>query len=130
MALGTRGAFAGALVALVLCGCGPSRPLHLTGVDTGVDAGERDSGEREASQGDMGGGATDGHRDLPVPDFVCACANPCGNGSLDPGEQCDDGNKVGGDGCTPLCQIQDGWTCPVPGMPCIPDPNPDANPNP
>jgi cysteine-rich repeat protein len=27
----------------------------------------------------------------------------CGNGSLDPGEECDDGNTVGGDGCSALC---------------------------
>ena len=24
----------------------------------------------------------------------------CGNGVLDPGEQCDDGNKMAGDGCS------------------------------
>lgn len=27
----------------------------------------------------------------------------CGDGNLDPGEVCDDGNKVGGDGCSPDC---------------------------
>jgi len=33
----------------------------------------------------------------------------CGNGSLDPGEECDDGNGVSGDGCEPDCR----WTCEV-----------------
>ena len=34
-----------------------------------------------------------------------ACEKPgCGNGVLDPGEQCDDGNSDGGDGCTFTCQ--------------------------
>jgi len=27
----------------------------------------------------------------------------CGNGNLDPGEECDDGNTVSGDGCSALC---------------------------
>jgi thermitase len=30
----------------------------------------------------------------------------CGNGSPDPGEECDDGNVIGGDGCSPICQIE------------------------
>lgn len=30
----------------------------------------------------------------------------CGNGALDPGEQCDDGNTVGGDCCSPTCTFE------------------------
>jgi cysteine-rich repeat protein len=30
----------------------------------------------------------------------------CGNGIIDPGEECDDGNTLGGDGCDPNCQIE------------------------
>jgi cysteine-rich repeat protein len=30
----------------------------------------------------------------------------CGNGVLDPGEQCDDGNTIGGDCCSASCQIE------------------------
>jgi cysteine-rich repeat protein len=44
----------------------------------------------------------------------------CGNGVLDPGEQCDDGNRVNGDGCNAFCQIEARWDCPTPGEPCIP----------
>ncbi len=36
---------------------------------------------------------------------------PCGDGEVDPGEACDDGNLVGGDGCAADCSIIDG---PVP----------------
>ena len=51
----------------------------------------------------------------------------CGNGVLDPGEQCDDGvfplEKTGpsaiDDGCNAFCQIEAGWQCPTPGQPCI-----------
>jgi cysteine-rich repeat protein len=28
---------------------------------------------------------------------------PCGNGTLDPGEECDDGNRLDGDACTSTC---------------------------
>jgi cysteine-rich repeat protein len=28
---------------------------------------------------------------------------PCGNGALDAGEECDDGNEIAGDGCSPFC---------------------------
>jgi len=30
----------------------------------------------------------------------------CGDGELDEGEQCDDGNTVGGDGCSAICTIE------------------------
>lgn len=41
----------------------------------------------------------------------CASACPpapgtCGDGHLDPGEQCDDGNTVSGDGCSSTCQLE------------------------
>ncbi|MBI2636017.1 hypothetical protein HYW84_01700 [Candidatus Peregrinibacteria bacterium] len=32
------------------------------------------------------------------------CADLCGNGVVDPGEQCDDGNRVTGDGCSRFCE--------------------------
>jgi len=44
----------------------------------------------------------------------------CGNGILDPGEQCDDGNTNNGDGCSATCQIETGWQCPAPGQVCMP----------
>jgi len=49
-------------------------------------------------------------------DDVCivAVANPalCGNGVVDPGESCDDGNKTDGDGCTSTCVVE---ACPDSG---------------
>jgi cysteine-rich repeat protein len=36
-----------------------------------------------------------------------ADATLCGNGTLDPGEACDDGNTADGDGCSSTCQLED-----------------------
>jgi cysteine-rich repeat protein len=35
----------------------------------------------------------------------------CGNGILDTGETCDDGNSRNGDGCSSTCTIEVGWLC-------------------
>jgi len=45
-------------------------------------------------------GAGDGTVVVPPP--------PCGNGVTDPGEECDDGNRLNGDGCTWDCRIGSG----------------------
>jgi cysteine-rich repeat protein len=56
--------------------------------------------------------------------------NNCGNGLIDTGEYCDDGNTVSGDGCTG-CAIEPGWQCPVPGQFCSPIPvGADGGPGP
>lgn len=48
------------------------------------------------------------------------CVKPvCGNGTVEPGEQCDDANGVNADGCT-SCTLDVGWTCPTPGATCLP----------
>jgi len=40
------------------------------------------------------------------------CVSLCGNGVIDDGEECDDGNIVDGDGCSSTCTIESGgWTC-------------------
>jgi cysteine-rich repeat protein len=36
---------------------------------------------------------------------ICIVGN-CGNGLLDPGEQCDDGNILDADGCSHLCALE------------------------
>jgi len=35
----------------------------------------------------------------------------CGDGSVDATEECDDGNKAGGDGCSALCAVEACYTC-------------------
>jgi cysteine-rich repeat protein len=40
-----------------------------------------------------------------------ACDATCGDGNLDPGEECDDGNLAIGDGCSNTCSKEPGFTC-------------------
>lgn len=47
----------------------------------------------------------------------------CGDSLLSIGEECDDGNRVGGDGCSAACRIetnQNYWECDLIGAPCVP----------
>jgi cysteine-rich repeat protein len=50
-----------------------------------------------------------------VPDFDSFGAihflSLCGNGVLDVGEACDDGNVKSNDGCNATCQYEPGWNC-------------------
>jgi fibro-slime domain-containing protein len=40
-----------------------------------------------------------------------ACDVTCGNGNVEMGEECDDGNLAAGDGCSPTCATEPGFTC-------------------
>ena len=46
------------------------------------------------------------------------CFNTCGNGLINLGEQCDDGNSVSSDGCSGTCKNEPGWYCALPGTAC------------
>lgn len=47
-------------------------------------------------------------------------AGVCGDGEIDEGEACDDGNVAGGDGCAADCSaVEADYACPVPGMACV-----------
>ncbi len=35
----------------------------------------------------------------------------CGDGVVDAAEECDDGNLLDGDGCSPVCVAEPGWAC-------------------
>ena len=69
---------------------------------TGVDLGTGGTGASAGADGT--GGA--------VPAY-------CGNGVIDAGETCDDGNAGPGDGCSALCTTEQFFACPVPGEPCV-----------
>jgi cysteine-rich repeat protein len=93
--------------------------LWAVAIGLGCDARALDSGPQTsgggASSGSAGGVGAVGDGGISV-DALADQRPPvdglgglgralCGDGVLDPGEQCDDGNKNSGDGCSPLCQI-------------------------
>jgi cysteine-rich repeat protein len=64
-----------------------------------VDAALNDVGHRWCEGGTPG-----------APNAACPIVAWCGDGAVDPGEMCDDGGSVSGDGCSDACQ---GETCRV-----------------
>ncbi|WP_163867124.1 lamin tail domain-containing protein [Myxococcus eversor] len=61
--------------------------------------------------------------DDPVPN------NPvCGNGTVESGERCDDGNRTNGDGCENTCQLTPDAGVPDSGVPDAGPVDPDAGP--
>jgi cysteine-rich repeat protein len=59
--------------------------------------------------------------DVRMPQSSCR-VDTCGNGSIQAGEACDDGNVFDGDGCSGDCsRVETGYTCAVPGTPCVPN---------
>lgn len=50
-------------------------------------------------------------RICPSEPTVCTPLADCGNGLLDGGEDCDDGDTDDGDGCSRVCDVEDGWAC-------------------
>ncbi len=42
-----------------------------------------------------------------------SCAEPpeCGDADVESNEGCDDGGNLSGDGCSPLCTVEPGWSC-------------------
>ncbi len=93
---------------LIFAGCAGVKPMASTG--TGG------SGNGSGKGGSTGSG---GHITIDAGGVDLGDPTLCGNSMQDPGEKCDDGNKMGGDGCTPLCQIEKGWICPNVGQACM-----------
>lgn len=59
-----------------------------------------------------GNGNGDGNGDGPDAGTV---SESCGDGTLDPGEACDDGNTIDLDGCSATCEVE------TSGLPCAPN---------
>lgn len=53
----------------------------------------------------------------------------CGNSFIETDhEDCDDGNRNNGDGCDQGCHLEPGFSCPVPGQPCVAFPTATGTP--
>jgi fibro-slime domain-containing protein len=56
----------------------------------------------------------------PVPEMRDAEKTGCGDGKLQAGEVCDDGNSAPGDGCSADCHnVEQAFLCPAPGEACV-----------
>lgn len=82
-------------------------------------------GHRNVTSGGTSGGSALGPSNVggssltrTIDPWTLAGTN-CGNARLDPNEQCDDGNRIRGDGCTAICQVEPTFECPRVGQPCI-----------
>lgn len=42
---------------------------------------------------------------------VACSASECGNGEIEPGEECDDGDTAAGDGCSTTCEVESNYAC-------------------
>ena len=72
---------------------------------------QKPAGVDGSATGAGGTGLGGGSDARPGIDGITVITTMCGNGSVDVGELCDDGNKTPGDGCSVICQIPAGWSC-------------------
>jgi TonB family protein len=75
----------------------PAKKPAVAPIDTGNDAHDRDIGNEIT---DIDGPCLENCGEAPP------AAPVCGNGSLEVGEQCDDGNTLDGDGCSASCRTE------------------------
>lgn len=84
--------------------------------DGGAPAGE--AGETTGATSGVGGGSPGGSAGTPNGGTGGSKPVGCGDGQLDPDDQCDDANTDSGDGCSSSCRLEDGYTCDLVGSPC------------
>ena len=104
--LGVSSVVFGLTLGLLFGGCAGVKQTGTTGT------GGNGNGSGTGKGGSTG---TGGRVVFDAAGFEIGDPTKCGNGVHDDGESCDDGNQVGGDGCTPLCQVESGWICPQVG---------------
>ena len=104
------------LLAAMAIGC-EKRSLDPDG-GTGIIQPGTGNGGSAGGAGGPSTGSIDAWPDIPT--IILVEPRLCGNGHLDPGEECDDGNAAPLDGCSAVCQIECFETCGACGIvgPC------------
>ena len=112
-------------VLFVQCGGKPTITGSSSGSSGGhggasFEGGTGSGGIIGIGQRDGGTCGADGALCSPGGDAGAHYEPACGDGRLNPGETCDDGNTVSGDGCTANClQVEANFECPNPGSLCL-----------
>jgi cysteine-rich repeat protein len=102
---------------LPFAACASGDEEGATGGGAGVDAGA-DSGKPDATSGSggmSGRGGSAGSAGEGATGGTGGSGGQCGNGKLEEGEACDDGNLDAEDGCSPTCSVESagpGDVCP------------------
>jgi fibro-slime domain-containing protein len=109
------------ILALAVVGCGGGDDAAAPAPDPGTDP----SGAGGSPFIDIGSGSG-GSAGNPCTlddgtdcDWATNMDPACGDGAVDEGEQCDDGNGRPGDGCTGVCTVEPHFACAVAGEPCV-----------
>ncbi len=114
--------------AILVAACGGGAPIdssfHGTDGSLDVDAGGQtvvpeNDGSVVSLNGDDTGTSSMGDATVGNDDATTAPVAVCGDSKIEAPETCDDGNSIPGDGCSGLCQIEPGYTCPTVGQPCV-----------
>ena len=113
---------------IAACSSSGTTPRGSVGAGAGTGAGGGSGttligagGNASLPEIDGGSGTTSCVCDASDPNANCNKKIPpgCGDGIIEAGEQCDDGNSMPGDGCSGTCQIEPNYVCPTPGQPCV-----------
>lgn len=89
---------------LSLAACGDDEAGGTTATSTGAGGSSSTTTSDATTTSSTGAGGSGG-------DGGAGGSAPCGNGTLDAEEDCDDGNTVEGDGCNGACRVETGYTC-------------------
>ncbi len=132
VALGLLSAVAASGIAVLFVACGGGADTstfdggtHLVGtIDSGSSGDDDDQGDATTPVITVGGGGKggtgDGGASVDCDATPLACVQEvCGDGVIEPGESCDDGNTASGDGCSSTCQLEGDYYACIPDKPCV-----------
>ncbi len=115
-------------LAVLLMACGSSKDGDSEGSDAGsAGKGSGEGGEAASAgtsvsppQGGLDVNIAGGGSGNSMAGAVAGSPPVCGDGTPEQTEGCDDGNAIPGDGCSGLCQVENGFACNEPGGACVP----------
>jgi len=95
-------------LSVAVCACSANKTVDES-IPVGTNGGSTGGSGSPGSTGGSGNGSQN-HVEPPT-----GPTPNCGDGVQDMGEDCDDGNMIGGDGCSAACRVEEGFMCPPAG---------------